>query len=139
MFGPAGRLYCYFSYGMHVCANVTVGPEDQPSAVLLRAWGGRDGIEEARSRRPGVADRDLARGPANLCRALGLQLSDNGADLSRDGIRLELPASTPSYVAGPRVGLRLAPDRPWRFWIEGDRTVSAYRRSPRAAPIGAPE
>lgn len=139
MFGPAGRLYCYFSYGMHVCANVTVGPEDYPSAVLLRGGEVVSGIEVARSRRPGVADRRLARGPANLCRSLGVQLSDNGADLSRDGIRLELPASTPSYVAGPRVGLRLAPDRSWRFWVEGDPTVSAYRRSPRAAPIGAPE
>lgn len=139
MFGPAGHLYCYFSYGMHVCANVTVGPEGHPSAVLLR--GGRvvSGIEVARSRRSGVADDALARGPANLCRALGVQLTDNGADLSRGRIRLELPPSTPDHVAGPRVGLRLAPDRPWRFWLEGDPTVSAYRRSPRAAPIGAPE
>jgi len=139
MFGPAGHLYCYFTYGMHVCANVTVGPADEASAVLLRAGQVIDGLDEARARRPGISDRDLARGPANLCRALGLQLTDNGADLSSSPITLELGAAAAPYLTGPRVGLRLAPDRPWRFWIEGDPTVSAYRRSPKAAPIGAPE
>lgn len=139
MFGPAGHLYCYFTYGMHVCANVTVGPVGQASAVLLRAGEVVEGVDDARIRRPGVVDRDLARGPANLCRALGLQLTDNGADLSAGPITLELGAARAQYLTGPRVGLRLAPDRPWRFWIEGDPTVSSYRRSPKAAPIGAPE
>ena len=139
MFGAAGHLYCYFTYGMHVCANVTVGPVDQASAVLLRAGAVVDGIEEARSRRPGISDRDLARGPANLCRALGIQLTDNGADLASGPVSLELAATRPAYLTGPRVGLRLAPDRPWRFWVEGDPTVSTYRRSPKAAPIGAAE
>jgi DNA-3-methyladenine glycosylase len=139
MFGPAGHLYCYFTYGMHVCANVTVGPEGQASAVLLRAGEVVDGLAEARARRPGAPDRDLARGPARLCRALGLELSDNGADLSRGPVTLEAGPAPTTYRRGPRVGLRLAPDRPWRFWIEGDPSVSAYRRSPKAAPIGAPE
>jgi DNA-3-methyladenine glycosylase len=139
MFGPAGHLYCYFTYGMHVCANVTVGPEEQASAVLLRAGAVVAGVEEARSRRPGVSDRHLARGPANLCRALGLQLTDNGTDLSSGPVTLELGGVVSSYRSGPRVGLRLAPDRPWRFWIDDDLTVSTYRRSPKAAPIGAPE
>ena len=139
MFGPAGHLYCYFTYGMHVCANVTVGPSDQASAVLLRAGEVVEGSDQARLRRPGAADRDLARGPANLCRALGLQLTDNGADLSSGPVRLELGSASPAYRTGPRVGLRLAPDRPWRFWVDGDPTVSNYRRSPKAAPIGAPE
>jgi DNA-3-methyladenine glycosylase len=139
MFGPAGHLYCYFTYGMHVCANVTVGPEGQASAVLLRAGDVVDGIAEARARRPGAPDRDLARGPARLCRALRLELSDNGADLSRGPVTLEAGSAPTAYRSGPRVGLRLAPDRPWRFWIEGDPSVSTYRRSPKAAPIGAPE
>jgi DNA-3-methyladenine glycosylase len=139
MFGPAGRLYCYFTYGMHVCANVTVGPEGQASAVLLRAGEVVDGIAEARARRPGAPDRDLARGPARLCRALGLELSDNGADLSRGPVTLGAGPALTAHRSGPRVGLRLAPDRPWRFWIEGDPSVSTYRRSPKAAPIGAPE
>ncbi len=138
MFGPAGHLYCYFSYGMHVCANVTVGPEDQASAVLLRAGEVVSGVEEARS-----ADRVsrtatwLAARPTCAGRS-GCSSATTGRTCPRR-VRLELSASTPPYLAGPRVGLRLAPDRPWRFWIEGDPTVSAYRRSPRAAPIGAPE
>lgn len=139
MFGPAGHLYCYFTYGMHVCANVTVGPEGQASAVLLRAGEVVDGLATARSRRPGATDRDLARGPARLCKALGVALTDNGTDLASGAVTLELGEPVAAYQTGPRVGLRLAPDRPWRFWIEGDRTVSTYRRSPKAAPIGAPE
>ena len=139
MFGPPGHLYCYFTYGMHVCANVTVGPAGQPSAVLLRAGEVIEGVEEARTRRPGAADRDLARGPARLVRALGLDLNDNGADLSRGQVTLTLGPAPETLESGPRVGLRLAPDRPWRFWIPGDPTVSPYRRSPKAAPIGAPE
>jgi DNA-3-methyladenine glycosylase len=139
MFGPAGHLYCYFTYGMHVCANVTVGPPGQPSAVLLRAGEVVEGLQEARARRPGASDRDLARGPALLCRTLGVQLTDNGTDLSKGPVTLEPGGQPERYRTGPRVGLRLAPDRPWRFWIEGDPSVSTYRRSPKAAPIGAPE
>jgi DNA-3-methyladenine glycosylase len=139
MFGPAGHLYCYFTYGMHVCANVTVGPEGEASAVLLRAGEVVEGLDEARSRRPGASDRDLARGPARLCRALGLELAHDGVDLATGPVRLEPGTPPAAYRSGPRVGLRLAPDRPWRFWIEGDPTVSTYRRSPKAAPIGASE
>jgi DNA-3-methyladenine glycosylase len=128
MFGPAGRLYTYFTYGMHVCANVVCGPEGDPSAVLLRAGEVVDGLETARSRRLGSSDRDLARGPARLCQALGITLADNGADLTGRGpVTLEPDGVVDQVSAGPRVGLRGAPERPWRFWIPGDRTVSAYR------------
>ncbi|GAA5153554.1 DNA-3-methyladenine glycosylase [Nocardioides marinquilinus] len=135
MFGPAGRLYCYFSYGMHVCANVVVGEEGTAAAVLLRAGEVVEGLDVARERRPGVSDRDLARGPARLCRTLGIALADDGCDLARGPVRLELAATPPDpadVASGPRVGLRLAPDRPWRFWLAGDRSVSPYRRHPRA-------
>ncbi len=134
MFGPAAHLYCYFTYGMHVCSNVVVGTTGTAAAVLLRAGEVVDGLELARERRPGSTDRDLARGPARLCRALGIALDDNGADLTAGPVTLAPGVPPTTYAAGPRVGLRLAPDRPWRFWIEGDRTVSAYRRSPHAAP-----
>ena len=123
MFGAAGHLYCYFVYGMHVCANLVTGPVGEAGAVLMRAGEVVEGIETARTRRPGVPDRDLARGPARLCSALGLTLADNGTLLD-----LTLPtAPVHPVAAGPRVGLRLAADRPWRFWIPGDPTVSAYR------------
>jgi DNA-3-methyladenine glycosylase len=130
MFGPAGTLYVYFTYGMHHCANVVCGPDGEAGAVLLRAGEIVDGIEAARARRPGSSDRDLARGPARLCRALGIGGEHNGVDLLRGSVRLRLvgPALPPGRVAsGPRVGLREAADRPWRFWEDGAPTVSAYR------------
>ena len=141
MFGPPGRLYTYFSYGMHVCANVVCGPEGTASAVLLRAGEVVEGVELARERRPAAAgrDRDLARGPARLCQALEIGLEHGGGDLGTGPVTLVLadPAtpsgggagtSWPAGVrTGPRVGLRGAPERPWRFWIAGEPSVSAYR------------
>ena len=134
MFGPQGRLYCYFTYGIHFCANITVGPDETPSAVLIRAGEVVDGVEVARERRAGAVDRDLARGPARLCRALGIELADDGTDLSEGPITLELGSPPGEVVRGPRVGLRGAADRPWRFWIAGDPTVSVYRRHRLAPP-----
>ncbi len=136
MFGPPGRLYCYLSYGMHVCANVVVGAEGTASAVLLRAGEVVEGLEVARARRAGVGDRDLARGPARLCRALGIELRHDTADLGSGVIRLEMGDPPKVYDAGPRTGLRQAPDRPWRFWLVGERSVSPYRRHPRAVVGG---
>jgi DNA-3-methyladenine glycosylase len=130
MFGPAGFLYVYFTYGMHHCCNVVTGPEGTPSAVLLRAGEVVAGVDLARSRRLRSNDRDLARGPARLCQALGIDLADNGADLTgKDGgpVTLQLGEPVSTVSTGPRVGLRGAPDRPWRFWVAGDPTVSAYR------------
>lgn len=132
MFGPPGHLYCYFSYGMHVCANVVVGEEGVASAVLLRAGEVVEGHDEARGRRPGASDRDLARGPARLCRALGVSLDDNGIDLAAGEPLWEVGPHPGEFESGARTGLRLAPDRPWRFWLRGEPTVSAYRRHPKA-------
>lgn len=134
MYGDPWRLYVYRSYGMHFCANVVTGPSETASAVLVRAGEVTEGVEVARGRRPAVKDAMLARGPGNLARALGLTLEDLGTDLLRpDGVRLgEPPAEAPPITEGPRVGVSKAADVPWRFWITGDPTVSAYRRSPRA-------
>jgi DNA-3-methyladenine glycosylase len=123
MFGPPGHLYVYFTYGMHHCCNVACGPKGEASAVLLRAGEVVDGLETARERRPRSTDRDLARGPGRLCRAMGIDREDNGLDLSRS---LVLGPPLVDVSTGPRVGLRLAADRPWRFWVTGDPTVSRY-------------
>ncbi len=127
MFGPPGHLYCYFTYGMHVCANVVTGPAGTASAVLIRAGEVVDGLETARFRRPGASDRDLARGPARLCKALGIALEHNRTDLAAGPVTLVAGVPPPRVATGPRVGLRGAPERPWRFWAEGDPTVSTYR------------
>lgn len=134
MFGPPGTLYAYFSYGMHVCANVVCSPDGEASAVLLRAGEVVDGVDVARARRTSSrSDADLASGPARLCVALGITLDDNGDDLARGPIRLELPHAPPSAVdSGPRTGVSGAGGStayPWRFWIPGDPTVSPYRAS----------
>lgn len=134
MYGEPWRLYVYRSYGMHFCANVVTGPTEEASAVLIRAGEVVDGLPVARQRRPAAKDVALARGPGNLARALGLTMDDLGTDLLGPvGVRLgEAPDQPPEISSGPRVGVSKAADVPWRFWITGDPTVSAYRRSPRA-------
>ncbi|HEY1484541.1 MAG TPA: DNA-3-methyladenine glycosylase [Micromonosporaceae bacterium] len=134
MFGPAGFAYVYFTYGMHWCLNVVCGPDGVAQAVLLRAAEVVDGIDVARSRRPAAAhDRDLARGPARLASVLGIDRSAYGTNML-DGsgpLLLRRPSvvvEPARIVAGPRVGVTGALDRQWRFWIDGDPTVSPYRR-----------
>ncbi len=131
MFGPPGRAYVYFSYGMHWCLNVVAAPDGTASGVLLRAGEVVDGVELARERRPGARDRDLCRGPARLTRTLGVTGEHGGVDLLDDAspLRLVLPSAGAGPVArGPRVGVagQGAPT-PWRFWLHGDPTVSPYR------------
>ena len=132
MFGPPGHLYCYFTYGMHWCANVVCGPDGTASAVLLRAGVVIRGLEHAHARRPAARhDRDLARGPARLATCLGLGRDTDGVDLCdpRSPVRLvSAPARRRAGVTqGPRVGISVAVDRPWRFWLAGDPTVSTFK------------
>ncbi|WP_221330423.1 DNA-3-methyladenine glycosylase [Actinoplanes sp. L3-i22] len=132
MFGPAGRLYVYQIYGMHFCANIVCGEPEKAAAVLLRAGEVVDGLETARNRRPAARrDADLAAGPGKLMQVLALDRAANDTSVV-DGTG---PATlTPpegvvgAIAAGPRVGVTSAHDVPWRFWIAGDPTVSAYRR-----------
>jgi len=139
MFGPPGRMYTYRSHGIHVCANVSCGPDGTPAAVLLRAAAIEDGLDIAQARRgDAVRTIALARGPGNLCSALGITMADNGVDVfdPKSPVRLALDEAH-GTVAGPRVGISQAADRPWRLWLAGRPEVSAYRRSPRAPAPGA--
>lgn len=141
MFEAGGRIYVYSIYGMHHCANIVCGPAGSASAVLLRAGEVTRGVEAARARRPRAQrDTDLARGPARLCTAIGLTREDDGALLGEAGGRARLvlpeePVAPAMIRRGPRTGVA-GPGGdgdayPWRFWIDGDPTVSAYRAAPR--------
>ncbi|MGY1683885.1 DNA-3-methyladenine glycosylase [Geodermatophilus sp. SYSU D01176] len=130
MFGPPGRLYVYFSYGVHWCANVVVGAEGQGSAVLLRAGDVVVGEELAAARRPAArAARDLARGPARLTQALAIGPDDKDADLLDPSSTVRLHRGDPpaQVSAGPRVGISVATELPWRFWETGGESVSVFR------------
>ena len=164
MFGPPGHAYVYFTYGMHFCVNmVCLGEQGSASAVLLRAGAIIAGEDLARARRTRgpvpegpvsegrarIAPRELARGPARLCQALGIDRALDGADVCVAGAPLRMlsgagnparsavlargdetliPPGTPRRIAtGPRVGVSSAAEIPWRFWYEGDPTVSVYR------------
>ena len=151
MFGPPGRVYVYFTYGMHWCLNLVCGPPGSASAVLLRAGEVVEGAPLATSRRTTTrAPRDLARGPARLTVALGVDGTLNGTDATRPRSPLTVAAARPAVAgarvaSGPRVGV--AGDgagHPWRFWLEGEPTVSPYRaavlrrpRAPRSGRLGS--
>ena len=117
MFGPAGRLYVYLSHGIHACANVVTGAEDEGAAVLIRAIEPIEGVAAMRARRG--EGRPLADGPGKLCQALGIRVSDDGIDLAIAGSRIQIlddgspPADDP--LVGPRIGISKAVDTPWRW------------------------
>jgi len=129
MFGPPGFMYVYFTYGMHWCANVVCQPEGVAGAVLIRALSPVGGIESMHLVRPAARkDRDLCNGPAKLCQALGIDGALNGTDLLKPTSPVRLmddgtpPPTSPSF--GPRIGISVAVDEPWRFWVAGDVNVS---------------
>jgi DNA-3-methyladenine glycosylase len=133
MFGPPGHLYVYFTYGMHWCANAVCSPAGLATAVLLRALEPVSGIPEMRGRRSRgqkhpLADRDLCRGPARLCQALGIDASANGANLltGEEGICIVDDGTPPPAVpvVTSRVGLSAGADLPWRFVVPGSRYTS---------------
>lgn len=131
MFGPPGRAYIYFTYGMHWCANVVVQPEGEPGAILLRAGRIVAGWEAARARRPTArSDDHLASGPACLARALGIDGSIDGIDLRNPASPIRLIPRPPchEWATSPRTGVSGAgAGTPWRFYLPGDPTVSRYR------------
>ncbi|HEX5292766.1 MAG TPA: DNA-3-methyladenine glycosylase [Streptosporangiaceae bacterium] len=151
MFGPPGHAYVYFTYGMHFCVNLVCEPAGAVSAILLRAGRIIEGAGLAAARRWPQADgeagaggragtrtrrhleRDLARGPARLCQALGIDMALNGADAVglQSPLRVSAgpdgPVPADMICSGPRIGISQAVDVPWRFWLAGDTHVSQYR------------
>lgn len=139
MFGPPGHAYVYFSYGMHWCMNLVCGPAGTASAVLLRAGEVVDGLDLARSRRVAARrDVDLARGPARLTQALGVDRAQDGADVCGGGPLSVLPGEAlgdGDVEWGPRVGVAGAgAPTPWRAFLVNEPTVSAYRVGGRRSP-----
>jgi DNA-3-methyladenine glycosylase len=134
MYGPPGHAYVYFTYGMHFCVNLVCLPDGIASAVLLRAGRVVDGLALAAARRASgrqVPERDLARGPARLCKALGITRALDGADVCDPAspLRVRWPDRRVALdiSRGPRIGISAATEVPWRFWLTGDPTVSVYR------------
>ncbi len=130
MFGEAGHLYVYFTYGMHFCANVVTGKKGIGEAVLLRAVQPISGIEVMRKNRGFTADRKdermLTNGPAKLCEAFGLEREDNEANLSGDKIFLVDGESIPKSKIGisTRIGITCGGEMKWRFFVKGNKWVS---------------
>lgn len=129
MFGPAGHLYVYFSYGVHWCANAVTGERGVGTAVLLRAIAPIEGIDLMRAARPAARrDRDLGNGPGKLCQAMAITGADNGTDLVAAGsavVIVDDGTPPPDHPAvGPRIGISVAVDEPWRWCVAGDPHLS---------------
>lgn len=133
MFGPAGGLYVYFTYGMHWCANAVCGDVDDGTAVLLRAGAPLAGLDAMRAARSTAVrrDTDLCSGPAKLCQAFGLDRAFDGADLVQGdlGVRICDDGTPPPRRPGnsTRIGLSAGKEHPWRWWVSGDPNVSKGR------------
>ncbi len=134
MFGPPGRLYVYFTYGMHYCVNVVCAPAGVAQAVLLRAGEPVLGADLMAARRPASSRRDLARGPARLTEALALGAWANGADLHAGPVLLTQgwPVADAEVAWTGRVGVSAGAERPWRALVTTSRHVSPGRPGPAA-------
>lgn len=126
MFGPAGHVYVYFTYGMHYCMNVVCGPEGQGAAVLIRAIEPVEGEEVMAANRRGKTGVEVTNGPAKVCQALGIDKAWNGHDLRKAPFQLVLQPSIElaDIVQTTRVGITRAADVPWRFYIRGNPYIS---------------
>jgi DNA-3-methyladenine glycosylase len=124
MFGPAGFLYVYFTYGMHYCCNIVTGQVREGSAVLIRALEPIEGAELMKFNRQ--REHDLSNGPAKLCQALAINKDLNGHDLQKPPLRLlpGEPIGPKNIVTATRIGISQDTHRLWRFYIRGNRHVS---------------
>lgn len=128
LFGPPGYAYVYLSYGIHSLLNAVAEPEGEAAAVLIRALEPTHGIEQIRTRRGNKPDQDLCNGPGKLTEALGIDLSDNEADLSKEPFQLTAPEGVPpAIISSPRIGITKGVDLPWRFSAADNPYVSRPR------------
>lgn len=140
LYGPPGYAYVYLNYGMHYLVNAVTEAAGRPAAVLIRALDPMEGLESMRRRRARAARRpgsafalhELCRGPGNLTRALGIGASHNRLDLTSGRLVIEDHGIDPGAVQwGPRIGLRVGADRPWRAFVSGHPGVSGRARPAR--------
>jgi len=139
MYGEAGHAYVYLNYGIHSLVNIVTESRGSPAAILLRALDPVDGIDVMRRRRSramkgrrtppvtghGLATHDLARGPGNLARAMGITLAENRVDLCGDRLFIEDRGVDIGAVTwGTRIGIRVGTEHPWRAWVAGHPAVS---------------
>jgi DNA-3-methyladenine glycosylase len=129
LYGPPGIAYVYLNYGIHYLVNAVTESAGCPAAVLIRALQPLEGLALMQKRRAPdgrrLADADLCRGPGNLTRALGITLAENQRDLTSSQLGIEDRGLMPDNVSwGPRIGIRVAVDRPWRCWVAGNPSVS---------------
>jgi DNA-3-methyladenine glycosylase len=115
MFGPPGRLYVYFTYGMHYCVNIVCGPAGRGEAVLLRSILPNEGVDTIRARRPGRPDTELTNGPAKICQALRINLQDRGKVINDSDFYLLPPTKLFASKATERIGITRDTHRLWRF------------------------
>lgn len=132
LYGPPGIAYVYLNYGIHCLFNAVTEAEGSPAAVLIRALEPLDGIRLMRRRRApdgrAIETAELCRGPGNLTRALGITLAENTLDLTRSNLYIEDRGFVPEAIAwGPRIGISVGVERPWRCWVAGHRAVSGPR------------
>jgi DNA-3-methyladenine glycosylase len=133
LWGPPGHAYVYRSYGMHWCFNTATGEEGLGQGCLIRAAQPLAGLAIMRQRRPVRSETDLLRGPAKLCQAFDISGVLSGTDVCGGGtLQFADDGTRPPVAQGPRVGVSLAADLPWRFFVPDSSWVSVYRRSPRA-------
>ena len=131
MFGPAGFAYVYRSYGIHWCLNFVCEPKGSASAVLIRALEPTEGLKAMRRRRGVTDERLLCSGPGRLCQALGITRKQNGFALDEPPFELFARTGRVEVLAGPRIGLTKAADKPWRYGLKGSRFLS----KPFARPV----
>ncbi|MQA30039.1 MAG: DNA-3-methyladenine glycosylase [Luteitalea sp.] len=141
LYGPPGFSYVYLNYGIHSLVNVVAEPDGSPAAVLVRALDPLDGVATMRRRRGGAMKgrratdpaalnvHDLCRGPGNLTMAMGIGLDANRLDLLGDRLLVEDRGVRIGPVRwGPRIGIRVGTERPWRGWVDGNPAVSRPTR-----------